>query len=222
MEEFPRVFVVDDDQAARESVAATIASKGLAVETYASAEAFLERYNPSRWGCLVTDVRMEGMSGVELQRWLHNDGATLPVILISGYADIPTAVEGIRGGAVTFLEKPCREEDLWSSICRAIEWHRRRREAQARAERLRARIERLTPDERNVMRAMVAGKPNKVIASELEIGLRTVELRRANVLKKTETGTLASLVRLSVAVERLGEGYLGPADVRQHSTVGAA
>jgi len=140
-----------------------------------------------------------------LQERLRADGVTLPVILISGYADIPTAVHTMRAGAVTFLEKPCREADLWSSICKAIEWHRQRRDARRRAESLQSRFTQLTPGERDVMRAMVAGKPNKVIASELEIGLRTVELRRANVLQKTGAGSLAELVRLTVAADRMAE-----------------
>ena len=111
----------------------------------------------------------------------------------------------MRAGAVTFLEKPCREDDLWSSILKAIEWHRRRREARRRAEWLQERFTQLTPGERDVMQAMVAGKPNKVIASELQIGLRTVELRRANVFQKTGAASLAELVRLAVAAGRMVE-----------------
>jgi FixJ family two-component response regulator len=205
MQELPRVFVVDDDWAARESVVAMVTSKGVHAQGYASAEEFLDDFDPSWLGCLVTDVRMAGMSGVQLQETLRADGITLPVILISGYADVPTAVHTMRAGAVTFLEKPCREDDLWSAIGKAIEWHRRRREARRRAEWLEARFTQLTPGERDVMRAMVAGKPNKVIASELEIGLRTVELRRANVLQKTGAGSLAELVRLAVAADRMAE-----------------
>jgi two-component system, LuxR family, response regulator FixJ len=148
---------------------------------------------------------MAGMSGVQLQDKLRADGVTLPVILISGYADVPTAVHTMRAGAVTFLEKPCREDELWSSICKAIEWHRRRREVRRRSEWLQSRFTQLTPGERDVMLAMVAGKPNKVIATELEIGLRTVELRRANILQKTGAGSLAELVRLAVVADRMAE-----------------
>lgn len=220
MQELPCVFIVDDDLAARDSVAAMVTAKGLPTRCYPSAQAFLDDFDPSRWGCLVSDVRMDGMSGVQLQQKLCRDGVTLPIILISGYADIPTAVHTMRTGAVTFLEKPCREEDLWSNICRAIEWHRKRRESQQLGRRLQERFARLTHDECEVMRAMVAGKPNKVIASELQIGLRTVELRRANVLKKTEADSLAELVKLTIIHDRLNEAA-PVAGQREMASVGA-
>lgn len=201
----PTVFVVDDDAAARESVAAVVRGFGAHVKTYRSAEEFLSDFDVSQWGCLVTDVRMGGMSGIQLQEELRKKGVSLPVILISGYADVPTAVRAMRSGAVTLLEKPCTDEELRASISKAIAWHQRRRRVDARHADLRTKLARLSPEEREVMRFMVEGTPNKVIASQLQIGLRTVELRRANIMKKMEANSLAELVRLGIAADALPE-----------------
>jgi FixJ family two-component response regulator len=200
MENSMTVFITDDDPAARDSVAALVRSKGLAVKTFSSAEEFLADYQGNEMGCLVVDVRMTGMTGVELQEELRARGAQLPVIIITGFGDVPTAVRAMRAGASTFLEKPCRDQELWSCIQRALESAKHLQGEQNRTSEIDARLATLTPDEVRVMREMVSGKPNKVIASELDIGLRTVELRRANVLKKMQADSLAELVRLALLV----------------------
>ncbi|MBN2021914.1 MAG: response regulator transcription factor [Pirellulales bacterium] len=205
MSDEPIVFVVDDDDAARNSLAAMIRASGAAVKTYDSAEAFLDDYAPEQWGCLVTDVRMGGMSGLQLQQRLRERGIALPVVLISGYADVPTAVSAMRGGAVTFLEKPCTEEELQGSVAKAVAWHRQHRRVESQRAELQSRLAQLSAEEHVVMRAMVAGTPNKAIASDLHIGLRTVELRRANVMKKMGAESLAELVHLSIAADRLAD-----------------
>ncbi len=194
------VFIVDDDPAARDSVAALVRSKGLPVETFASAEDFLNAFQPRSLGCLVVDVRMTGMTGLELHDTLRQRNHLLPVIIITGFGDVPTAVRAMRAGAFTFLEKPCRDQELWAALQRAIDCGAELQAEQGRRSEIEARIATLTPDEQRVMREMVDGKPNKVIAAELDIGLRTVELRRANVLKKMQADSLAELVRLALLV----------------------
>jgi FixJ family two-component response regulator len=194
------VFIVDDDPAARDSVAVLVRSKGLPVETFASAEEFLAAYQPLARGCLVVDVRMTGMTGLDLLEMLRQRGYSLPVIVITGFGDVPAAVRAMRAGAYTFLEKPCRDQELWASLQRAIESVSQLQAEQERKVEIESRLATLTPDELRVMREMVIGKPNKVIASDLDIGLRTVELRRANVLKKMHADSLAELVRLALLV----------------------
>ena len=198
----PTVFVVDDDPAARASVAAMIEARGVCVETYDSAERFLDRFDRRRFGCLVTDMRMDGMSGLDLQEKLQAENVGLPVIIITAYGDVPVAVQAMRAGAVTMLEKPCRGRELWQSIQKAIDWYRKQRRMQSRRDELQTRLARLTPEERQVMEQMAAGTPNKAIAARLDIGLRTVELRRANVMKKMEADSLARLVQLLLELER--------------------
>jgi two-component system, LuxR family, response regulator FixJ len=194
------VFIVDDDPAARDSVAALVRAQGMNVETYPSAEDFLAAYTSPRFGVAVVDMRMAGMTGVEMLETLRGKGVTLPVIIITGFGDIPTAVRAMRAGAFTFLEKPCQEHDLSAAINKSLDQSQHAQRQQAEADEIRKRREKLTPEEHRVMQAMVAGKPNKQIASELDIGLRTVELRRANVLKKLEADSLADLVRLALLI----------------------
>ena len=194
------VFVVDDDPGARESVAALVKSRGLRVETFASAEDFLAAFDPNKRGCLVLDVRMTGMTGLELQERLVSMGSQLPVIIITGHADVPMAVRAMQAGAITFLEKPSAEQELWANIQKALEMGSRAHEQQT----VRAEVERhlatLSSAERDVMEKLLAGKPNKLIAAELDLGLRTVELRRSNVMKKMHADSLADLVRMVLMV----------------------
>jgi len=196
----PIVFVVDDDPDVRDSVAALVCSKGMKYETYASSEEFLEHFDRSSWGCLVADVRMMGMTGLELQQRLLDEDVDLPVIVITGFGNIPSAITAMRAGAVTFLEKPCPDTELWKSISDAIALHEKEREMRAQREQILRKLGTLTPQERIVMERVVAGRANKVIASELDIGLRTVELRRANALKKMDAKSVAELVRMVVTV----------------------
>lgn len=194
------VFVVDDDPAARESVAALVGSHGLPTQTFASAAEFLEAYDPSARGCLVVDVRMTGMTGLELQQEIADRGFQIPVIVITGFADVPTAVRAMRAGAVTFLEKPCSDKELWASIETALECENRAQQQRIEREAILARRAALTPAERQVLDLLLAGRQNKTIAAELDLGLRTVELRRATIMKKMEADSLAELVRMILSV----------------------
>jgi two-component system, LuxR family, response regulator FixJ len=195
------IFVIDDDPAARESVAALVRSHGLSAETYPSAEDFLEHFDRDSEGCVVVDLRMPGMSGTDLQRKLEQEGVDLPVIIITGYGDIPTAVEALRRGAVTYLEKPCSDHTLWESISQAIGRQTASRSIRIDRAEIRGRLASLTTDERRVMDLLLAGEGNKCIAQKLGLGLRTVELRRANMLQKMRAASLPQLIR---AVMRIG------------------
>jgi two-component system response regulator FixJ len=195
------VFIVDDDPAARESVAALVGSHGVTTRTFGSAAEFLAAYSPSQRGCLVVDVRMTGMTGLELQEELRKRGYSIPVIVITGFADVPTAVRAMRAGAVTFLEKPCSDKDLWASIQTALQWESRSQQQRSQREEIVARRATLTPAEVQVLDRLLAGKANKAIASELDLGLRTVELRRATIMKKMGANSLAELVRLILSIE---------------------
>ncbi len=189
------VFVVDDEPDARESVAALSQSLGLACRAFSSAEEFLSGYSADAPGCLVTDIRMLGMNGLELIKALPCYGISLPVIAISGYADTELAVEVMRQGAVTMLEKPCPQDQLIEAIHDAIERDARQRSAEQDRRRFMERWEKLTEDERAVLDGMIAGKPNKAIARELDVSIRTIENRRAQVFVKMACKTVAELVR---------------------------
>ncbi len=196
---FEPVFIVDDDPAAHESVAALVRSHGLEAETFESAEDFLARFDRQRDGCLIIDMRMSGMCGLKLQELLRAEGVELPVIIITGYGDVSSAVQAMRGGAQTFLEKPCNDQQLWEAICRALACQVQSRSQRAQRAQIRSRLAMLTPEEHQVLQKLVAGNPNKTIAKELDLGLRTVELRRANILQKMQAASLAELVRMVVA-----------------------
>ncbi len=190
------IFVVDDDVQARKSVCALVSSMGLAAEGYASGEEFLASYQEGRRGCVVTDLRMPGMSGLELQQELLRRDWPLPVVMLTAYPRTSVTVQAMRAGAVTLVEKPYRDHELWEAISKAISeevalWaqKRRRREIQAR-------IASLTPSEREVLDRLVGGMPNKAIAQELGLGLRTVESRRHEVFRKMQANSLPELVRL--------------------------
>ena len=192
------VFVVDDDAAARESVLALVASHGMTAVGYDSAEAFLRALPADRNGCVVLDYRMPGMTGLDLQEKLRQEGVEIPVVMISAYGDVPLAVRSMRNGAVTFLGKPCRENELWESIEQALAFDARTRRSRAEKYEIQQRLGTLTADEMTVLRHLVLGWPNKNIAKHLDIGLRTVELRKANILRKMKAGSLAELVRMAM------------------------
>jgi two-component system response regulator FixJ len=195
------VYVVDDDPAARDSVSALVTSAGLRVQSFSSAEAFLQNSRPDKASCLVTDLRMIGMSGLDLLEQLQKSNSPLPVILISAYADVPVAVRAMEAGAVTLLEKPCRHDQLITAIHKALEKDISDREIRTRKTELKRRLATLTPEEYEVMQRMVAGKLNKVVANELLISLRTVETRRHKVLEKMQADSLAELVRIVVEAD---------------------
>jgi FixJ family two-component response regulator len=191
----PTVFVIDDDPAARESVCALAEAHHLAAEGFASAEEFLTRFDPARPGCAVIDLRLPEMNGLDLQATLQKLGAELPVIVISAFADVPSAVRAMRSGAVTLLEKPCRETELWDSIQAALEQDAAQRRNREQVEAIRLRLEKLSPGEREVLNRLVAGQMNKLIALELNISLRTVENRRQKLMGKMGVNSVAELVR---------------------------
>ena len=197
----PTVFVVDDDEGVRNSLRFLLKSVGLATKALASASEFLESYKPSQPGCLVLDVRMPGMSGLELQQQLNLRGAVIPVIFITGHGDIPMAVEAMQQGAFDFLQKPFRDQDLIDRIQRALECDARGRAALAEHARIRQRLDSLTPREREVLALMTRGKPNKIMAAELGVSQRTVEIHRARVMEKSGAASLAQLVRMVMDLE---------------------
>jgi two-component system response regulator FixJ len=197
----PTVFVVDDDEGVRNSLRFLLKSVGLATRALGSASEFLEIYKPNQPGCLVLDVRMPGMSGIELQQQLNVRGAAIPVIFITGHGDIPMAVEAMQHGAFDFLQKPFRDQDLIDRIQRALERDARNRAALTQHARIRERLESLTPREREVLTLMTRGKPNKVMAAELGVSQRTVEIHRARVMEKSGADSLAHLVRMVMDLE---------------------
>ncbi|MGV6826226.1 MAG: response regulator transcription factor [bacterium] len=195
------VFVVDDDQAMRNSLQWLIESVGTNVETFASAEDFLQSYYPGRSGCLLLDVRMPGMSGLELQEYLIENDIRIPVIIITGHGDVPMAVRSMKGGAVDFIEKPFNDELLLEAIRNAISIDENQRERQAELATLAERLAQLTPREHEVMDMVTVGKSNKEIANILGVSAKTVEAHRARVMEKMEARSLADLVRMSVSAK---------------------
>jgi FixJ family two-component response regulator len=171
------------------------------VQAYASAQEFLEGFDARRSGCLVLDIRMPGMSGLELQEELNTRGAMLPIIFITGHGDVPMAVEAMQRGAMDFLQKPFRDQELVDRINKALEKDRAGRELLGNRERIRASIAGLTPREREVMSLVAQGKANKVIAADLELSQRTVEIHRAHVMEKMGANSLAHLVRMVIEAE---------------------
>jgi FixJ family two-component response regulator len=200
----PTIFVVDDDEQARSSVCALVRSMGMSAESFASAEDFLNRYTPGRPGCLVTDYRMLGMSGLELQEELIRRNIALPVIVLTAYARTSVAVQAMKAGAVTMLDKPYAEDDLWDAIRKALAQGAVAQTKAARREEFRRRIAALAPSERAVMDLIVGGDANKVIANKLGVSLRTVENRRHEVLEKMHADSVAELVRMVIEAD-LGE-----------------
>jgi len=192
------VFLIDDDPAARASVEALVRSHNLRARSYESAESFLADLDRSWSGCIVSDLRMPGMSGLDLQERLNEKHVHLPLIIITGYGNVPTAVQAMHQGAITFLEKSCGDRELWTAIESALAWERASRDRLQRRDELRRRLNSLTDEERRVLKLLVEGTANKSIARTLDIGLRTAELRRASVMKKMESDSLAELVALAL------------------------
>ena len=190
------VFVVDDDKAVRDSLALLVDSVGLPVETFASAQDFLDAYHCDRRGCLITDIRMPGMSGLELQEKLSAEDVRIPVIVLTGHGDVPAAVRALKGGAVDFVEKPFNPQALLDLIQQAIAKDTEIQELAAQEAQVAERVALLTPREHEVMDLVVAGKANKVIAIELAISERTVELHRGRIMKKMQARSLAELMRM--------------------------
>ena len=197
------VFVVDDDAAVRDSLSLLIRSMSLDVETFDSAQAFLDNCDPTRPGCVVLDIRMPGMSGLELQEELRRHEVVLPIIFITGHGDVGMAVRAMKSGAIDFIEKPFNDQQLLDRINQAIEIDRANRLYRDERDRIAAKIELLTPREREVMEKIVKGQANKVIAIDLGLSERTVEIHRSKVMAKTGARSLAQLVAM---VTRLDSG----------------
>lgn len=190
------VYIVDDDEAVRGSLRLLLKSVGLPAMGMPSARQFLDAYDPQQPGCLILDVRMPGMSGIELQQQLNMRGAVIPVIFITGHGDIPMAVEAMRQGAFDFLQKPFRDQDLIDRVQRALVKDKSDRAELGHRSRTRERLETLTPREQEVLRLVTSGKPNKVMAGDLGVSQRTVEIHRARVMEKMGANSLAQLVRM--------------------------
>lgn len=196
------VHVVDDDDAVRRSLRLLLKSVGLLTIAYASAQEFLAAWDSDQPGCLVLDVRMPGMSGIELQAELNQRGAIIPVIFISGHGDIPMAVEAIQHGAFDFLQKPFRDQDLIDRVQRALASDTEHRQVLQQRETLRQRFESLTPREQEVLQLVTQGKANKVMAGDLGVSQRTVEIHRARVMEKMGAHSLAQLVRMVLELDK--------------------
>lgn len=195
------VFIVDDDDAVRDSLGLLMKSAGLHAEAFDSAESFLRDYDPLRPGCLVLDIRMPGMSGLELQGELVDRESSLPIIFITAHGDIPMAVEAVRQGAVDFIQKPFDDTELVAKVRQAVSDSERKHEGLIERADVRRRASTLTAREREVMSQVVQGKANKVIASDLGVSQRTVEIHRARVMEKMQAGSLAQLVRMVLIAE---------------------
>lgn len=191
------VYVVDDDDAGRHSLHWLIESVGLRVESFARPTDFLDAYDESKPGCLVLDLRLPEMSGLELQERLRSLGARIPIIMITAYGDVPTAVRAMKGGAVDFVEKPFNDQALLDRIQQCIELDLEMREVNASYEEIRARYELLTKRERQVMSLLIAGKSNKPIAEILGISPKTVEVHRAKVMEKMAAESIVFLVHMA-------------------------
>jgi FixJ family two-component response regulator len=192
------VFVVDDDQAMRNSLKWLIESIGMKVETYASADAFIEGYYPGRSGCLLLDVRMPGMSGLDLQEHFLRENIRIPIIIITGHGDVPMAVRAMKAGAVDFIEKPFNDEMLLDSIRNALTLDQELRNEQAQRAEIAARLAHLTPRELEVMGMVTSGQSNKEIATRLGVSAKTVEAHRARVMDKMHADSLADLVKMAM------------------------
>lgn len=191
-----QIFVIDDDPSAREGVAVLVRTLGLEVVEFDSAEAFLRDYQGHRPACIVADLRMFGMTGLEMLVELRRRGITMPVIILTAHADTPTTVQAMKAGAFTTLDKPCRDSELWETIRKALHEDLKRSDEDQRRQEIRRRLDSLTPIEHAVLRHLLAGDPNKTIAYHLDIGLRTVESRRKSLFRKMQIDSLAELVKV--------------------------
>ena len=195
------IHVIDDDQAVRDSLRWLIESVGLEVETFASAAEFLDKWTADMAGCLVVDIRLPGMSGLDLQDNLKNLGCRLPIVIITGHGDVPAAIRAMKAGAFDFIEKPFSDQVLLDRIRGALRRDLGRRIAEAERSELQRRLDTLTKRERQVLDGVVQGKLNKQIATELDLSPKTIEVHRSHMMQKMGAATLAELIRVAVALE---------------------
>ena len=195
------VFIVDDDAVARDAVVGLVESMGMHAKAYANPQDFLREYDPAEPGCLILEVRMPGMSGLEMQQKLAQEPISPPIIFVTAFGDVSVAVAAMKGGAVDFLEKPFRSLELWESVHRAVELDDQRRRSTMSKADLVNRLDRLTPGERSVLERLVAGQSKQAIASELGLSIRTIEVRRSKLMRKLQASSLAELIRIALEAE---------------------
>ncbi len=194
----PTVYVVDDDESIRTLWRWLMESNGIAVKTFATAADFIESYRNGGAGCLVLDLKLPGMSGLELQQYLNRKDVEIPIVFVTGYGDVPAAVSALKGGAVDFIQKPFSHREVLSIIEKAFQRDAENREKRARRSRIAGRLAMLTEREREVLQRVIEGKPNKIIAADLDISMKTVEFHRAKVMEKMGVTSVAELVQFAM------------------------
>ncbi len=197
----PIVFIVDDDKAVRDSIKLLMKSVGRPAETYGSGDEFLDAFSPDWSGCLILDIRMPGMSGLELQEKLNALGSQLKIVFITGHGDIPMAVQAMKHGAAEFLQKPFRDQDLIDHVSKLCDKAFETLSDQAEKQTVRQRLQELSERERDIMSRIVEGQANKAIAIDLDLSPRTVEVHRSNVMRKMQARSLAHLIRMVLFIE---------------------
>jgi len=194
----PTAYVVDDDESIRALWRWLMESNGIAVKTFATAAAFIESYRSGDAGCLVLDLKLPGMSGLELQQYLNRKDIEIPIVFVTGHGDVPAAVSALKGGAVDFIQKPFSHREVLSIIEKAFQRDAEIREKHARLSIIASRLATLTEREREVLQRVIEGKPNKIIAGELDISMKTVEFHRAKVMEKMGVTSVAELVQFAM------------------------
>lgn len=197
----PVIFIIDDDSAIRDSLRLLVESVGYSVKTFNEPIAFLEEYDSDQLGCLILDIRMPNMSGLELQNKLNDMHCIMPTIFITGHGDVPMAVQAIKNGAMCFIQKPYRDQEILDSIHDALELDRRQRKELLEHRQILKRLSTLTERERDVLTGILQGKANKVIASDINLSQRTVEIHRSRIMEKMGTKSLAHLVRQIMQIQ---------------------
>jgi two-component system, LuxR family, response regulator FixJ len=197
----PTVFIIDDDPAVRQALTVLVRSMRLQTEAYESAQHFLDAFDAARPGCLLLDVRMPSIGGLELLEQLGQDEVRMPAIVMSAYGDVPMVVRAMKAGALNFLEKPCRDQQLWEAIQEGLRWDAIHRQQVVLRSKVVHRLQRLTSGEHQVLQLLIDGKSNKTIAVELGLSVRTIEVRRSKLMKKMKAESLAELIRLTLAAD---------------------
>ncbi len=201
MSEAPSVFIVDDDEQVRSALTLLMESVGLKSESFSSAQEYLDQFDAAKSGCLILDVRMPGLSGLDLQARLSVEKSHPPIIIITGHGDVPMAVRAVTAGAVDFIEKPFNNQSMLDSVHRAIEQDAKQRGESSRLQDIETKYDELTPREKEVLQYVIEGKRNKIIASEMNISQSTVEAHRSKVMEKMAANTLSDLMRMALLLE---------------------